>query len=71
MANIRNDHVAPLGIPGGPIIPPGRTVYVPRWDSLKDHETVAAWVAAGHLVDVTPPAPKSSEPAEKDAKAKP
>lgn len=69
MANIRNEHVAPLGIPGGPVIQPGRTCAVDRWDSLKDHETVAAWVAAGLLVEEDAVTPKKA--AEKDSKAKP
>lgn len=52
MTNIKSNHTSPLGLPGGPIIPPGGTVSVERWRFIKNSYAVQAWLAAKVIEEV-------------------
>ena len=47
MARITSHHESPLPIPGGPVVYPGRSVYVKRWHVVKRMAMIQAWLAAG------------------------
>lgn len=48
--NVTNHHDGALGMPaGGPLIPPGRTARVDRWEIVSENQVVKAWLAAGVL----------------------
>lgn len=45
MVNVTNNTPrTPLGLPGGLVIEPGKTVPVPNWTAIKDNHVVKAWV---------------------------
>ena len=47
-ANIKNNHVGPLGV-GQVSVAPGATAYVENWDKVKHSHAVKVWIAAGLL----------------------
>jgi|TARA_R100000049_G_C1932626_1_gene76489 hypothetical protein len=49
MARITSHHESPLPIPGGPIVHPGRSVFVKRWHVVKRMAMVQAWLTAGAI----------------------
>lgn len=51
MARITNTHHSPLGLPGGPVIEPGRSAKVENWDIVCEHHIVAMWLEQGLLVE--------------------
>lgn len=56
MARVTSKHDAPLGIPGGPSLRPGATVWVDQWDILRENSVVKAWLDAG-LIEEEPADP--------------
>lgn len=51
MINVKNATPrTPLGLPGGLVIEPGKTVPVPNWHAIKDNHVVKAWVKSKLLV---------------------
>lgn len=52
MAKITLKHTGPLTLPNGQTLRPGAETAVERWDVLKNHNVVSAWIDAGlFLVD--------------------
>lgn len=46
---ITNQHSAPLGLPTGQVLDPGKPTQVRDWSGLKKNAVVAAWTRAGLL----------------------
>lgn len=49
MAVIISHHKGPLGLPGGPVLRPEAKTEVARWDIIKRHAVVKAWIEVGVL----------------------
>ena len=50
MSKIVLKHTGPLTLPNGQTLRPDAEVNVERWDVLKNHNVVTAWINAGLLV---------------------
>lgn len=60
--DIVSHHHAPLGLPlGGPVLPPGVPTPVKRWNIIKGHSVVKAWLQASVIEEVGTDAPMVSE----------
>lgn len=68
MAVIVSRHKSPLGLPGGITLNPGRKVKVERWEIIKDHAVVSAWLRAGviSVEEEGQPAMAASDPLDHD-----
>jgi len=49
MTSVTNKHTGPLALPGGPTLQPGQTRDVARWNVMRHHNVVSAWLRAGVL----------------------
>jgi hypothetical protein len=64
MTKVINHHHASLGLPlGGPVLPPGVKTEVKRWNIIKGHAVVKAWLQAGVIEEVGSDEPAQPEPA--------
>lgn len=70
MTNVTSHHDAPLGLPGGPVIPAGKTVFVDKWSFIKDHHVVQAWLKAG-VISAEDAEDEPVEPGTDDASENP
>jgi len=50
MPVVTNKHSGPLALPGGLVLQPGASRDIPRWDTVRRNNTVAAWLRAKVLV---------------------
>lgn len=66
MTNVKSNYSGPLGLPGGPVIPPGGTVAVEKWPTMQDHTVVKSWLAAG-VIEVEEAGPVGPDLEAKDA----
>ncbi|MCO5085148.1 MAG: hypothetical protein M9939_26655 [Mesorhizobium sp.] len=64
MAKVVNHHHSALGLPlGGPVLPSGVETEVKRWNIIKGHAVVKAWLQARVIEEVGSDEPAQPEPA--------
>ena len=67
MSVVKNNSDAPLGLPGGPVVPAKTSIFVPDFKTMESNDVVKAWLDSG-MLEVS--SSKSGVDAEEKAAAK-